>query len=65
MISRIEDQAEDFLQYLESNRLTPGNEVEVVNSDRHAGILSLRFLDGNRCSLGFPAARKIQVELHD
>ena len=65
IISRIEDQAEDFLQYLESNRLTPGNEVEVVNSDRHAGILSLRFLDGNRCSLGFPAARKIQVELHD
>ena len=65
MISRIEDQAEDFLQYLESNRLTPGNEVEVENSDRHAGILSLRFLDGNRCSLGFPVARKIQVELHD
>ena len=64
-ISRIEDQADDFLQYLESNRLTPGHEIEVVESDRHAGILSLRFVDGSQCSLGFPVARKIQVELHD
>lgn len=64
-ISRIEDQAEDFLQYLESNRLTPGNKVEVTGSDRHAGILSLRFMDGKRCRLGFPVASKIQVELND
>ena len=62
-ISRIEDQEEGFLQYLESNKLTPGKAVTVTNRDGHAGVLSVIFADGNECSMGFPAARKIQVEL--
>ena len=62
-ISRIEDQEEGFLQYLESNKLTPGKAVTVTNRDGHAGVLSVVFDDGNECSMGFPAARKIQVEL--
>lgn len=64
-ISRIEDQGEGFLQYLESNRLTPGIGISVVGRDGHAGILSVQFADGSQCSMGFPAARKIQVELRD
>lgn len=62
-ISRIEDQEEGFLQYLESNRLTPGETITVTRRDGHAGVLSVVFADGNECSMGFPAARKIQVEL--
>ena len=64
-ISRIEDQEEGFLQYLESNRLTPGKAVTVTRRDGHAGVLSVAFADGAQCSMGFPAARKIQVELSD
>ena len=62
-ISRIEDQEEGFLQYLESHRLTPGKQVTVQSCDEHAGVLSIVFGDGEACSMGFPAARKIQVEL--
>lgn len=61
-ISRIEDQGEGFLQYLESCELTPGQAVTVTHRDGQAGILSVRFSNGNQCSMGFPAARKIQVE---
>lgn len=64
-ISRIEDQGEGFLQFLESNKLIPGVSVTVVDRDSHAGILSVQFPDGSQCSMGFPAARKIQVELRD
>ncbi len=62
-ISRIEDQEEGFLQYLESNKLTPGKDITVTRRDGQAGIVSVQFSDGNQCSMGFPAARKIQVEL--
>ena len=51
------------LQYLESNKLTPGKAVTITNRDGHAGVMSVVFEDGNQCSMGFPAARKIQVEL--
>jgi len=64
-ISRIEDQGEGFLQYLESNRLTPGVAIAVVGRDSHAGILSVKFANGSQCNLGFPAAGKIQVERRD
>ncbi len=62
-ISRIEDQAEGFLQYLESNKLVPGKRITVTQHDSHAGILSIEFVNGGHCSMGFPAARKIQVEV--
>ncbi len=62
-ISRIEDQEEGFLQYLESNKLMPGKVITVTTRDEHAGVLSVAFADGKQCSMGFPAARKIQVEL--
>ena len=64
-ISRIEDQGEGFLQFLESNKLIPGVSITVVGRDSHAGILSVQFSDDSQCSMGFPAARKIQVELCD
>ena len=65
IISRIEDQGEGFLQYLESNGLTPGIGVLVLARDGLAGILSVQFADGSQCTMGFPAARKIQVERRD
>ena len=64
-ISRIEDQEEGFLQHLDSNKLTPGKAITVTKRDGHAGVLSVAFANGNECSMGFPAARKIQVELGD
>lgn len=62
-IGRIEDQEGAFLRYLESSGLMPGTSVEVVRADSQAGIITVRFADGKTCSLGFPAARKIHVEL--
>lgn len=61
-IGRIEDQEEDFLKYLESNALVPGQSFTVRHADRHAGVISLRMRDGSERQLGLDAARKIQVE---
>ncbi len=64
-ISRIEDQAEGFLQYLVSNNLVPGKRITVTKRDSHAGILSVSFPSGGHCNMGFPAAGKIEVEIRD
>jgi len=61
-IGRIEDQQEGFLQFLESSELTPGSEFRVSRSDPQAGVISLEFVSGEKCRLGFEAARKISVE---
>ncbi|EDY81213.1 FeoA domain family [Verrucomicrobiia bacterium DG1235] len=64
-IGRIEDQEESFLQYLESNDLTPGQGVLVSGHDEQAGVISLEFSGGVTRQLGFEAARKISVELEE
>jgi len=62
-IARIEDQQGDFLQYLESNDLMPGQTARARSIDRQAGVVALELADGQERSLGLPAARKIHVEL--
>ncbi len=61
-IGRIEDQEGSFLQYLESNDLTPGILLRINAMDPHAGVLSVKFDNGVERSLSYPAARKIHVE---
>ena len=64
-IGRIEDQGEGFLQYLESNSLTPGQTLSVDSIDRQAGVVSVSFDEGVQRQLGLDAARKIHVELSE
>lgn len=61
-IGRIEDQEEAFLQYLETNELTPGRDLLVSGLDSQAGVIAVTFSDGETRQLGFEAARKISVE---
>lgn len=61
-IGRIENQEDLFLQYLESNALTPGQDLTVSAIDGQAGVVSLEFSSGESRQLGFEAARKISVE---
>lgn len=60
-IGRIEDQEESFLQYLESNNLTPGRELTVSEKDEQAGVISVTLGGGAERQLGFNAARKIHM----
>lgn len=60
-IGRIEDQEESFLQYLESNDLTPGRELTVSEKDEQAGVISVTLGGGAERQLGFNAARKIHM----
>ncbi len=62
-IGRIENQEEAFLQYLETNALTPGRLLTVRGLDPQAGLMAVSLEDGATCQLGFEAARKIHVEL--
>ncbi|MBK1877781.1 metal-dependent transcriptional regulator [Pelagicoccus mobilis] len=62
-IGRIENQEDTFLKYLESNGLTPGQDLTVVSADAQAGVISLEFGSGENRQLGFEAARKISVEV--
>lgn len=62
-IGRIEDQEESFLQYLETNELTPGRELLVNKRDEQAGVISVSVDGGDIRQLGVAAARKIHVEL--
>lgn len=62
-IGRIENQEERFLQYLETNELTPGREVLVQGYDVQASVITLAFDGGELRQLGIEAARKISVEL--
>jgi len=62
-IGRIENQEDSFLKYLESNGLTPGQDLTVTSSDAQAGVVSLEFGGGGSRQLGYEAARKISVEV--
>lgn len=62
-IGRIEDQEDSFLKYLENNDLVPGKNVEILEMDEHAGVISLVFEDGVNRQLGYDAASKIHVEV--
>lgn len=62
-IGRIEDQEDSFLKYLETNALTPGQDMLVASHDSQAGVITLKFNGGESRQLGFEAARKISVEI--
>lgn len=62
-IGRIENQEESFLQFLETNSLTPGREIRISGLDPQAGVITLQIGDGPERQLGFDVARKIKVEL--
>lgn len=64
-IGRIEDQEEEFLQYLDTHSLRPGQELTVKAKDVQAELISVQFPNGDACSLGISAACKILVELGD
>lgn len=61
-IRRIDNQKEDFLQFLENASLTPGCELEVHSVDPAGGIVTLQTEDGSQRILGLPIANHIHVE---
>ena len=58
-ITRVIDQASDFLIYLEKNGLTPGRNLVVASRDQQGASLKLHLDDGQTVALGLSAARKI------
>ena len=61
-ITRIVDQAPEFLRFLEKNGLTPGQTITVDAIDQHASSISLRLNQGDTMSLGLSAATKILTQ---
>lgn len=61
-VGRIADQADAFLQFIDTNELRPGRVLRVVTRDEQAGIVQVK-LDNNReLALGLATAAKIEVE---
>lgn len=65
-ISRVADQDEEFLRFLERHSLKPGTRVKVEESEPVADAVTLRPQGGSTMALGGEAAAKLWVEpLHD
>jgi DtxR family transcriptional regulator, Mn-dependent transcriptional regulator len=61
-VTRIADQDPEFLRFIESNGLKPGESVEVVTRDTAADAVMLRGKD-RQLTIGARAASKLLVEL--
>ena len=61
-ISRITDQAPEFLQFIEDNGLQPGTELKILEQNRVAGTVTFSLSNGKTLTIGAGAAKKILVE---
>ena len=60
-VVRVTDQSPEFLKLAEREGLMPGNELTVTSRSEAADTVVVEATDGQRVSLGYRAASKIQV----
>lgn len=60
-IARITDQSPEFLRFLESRNLVPGTELEIVEQDEVADLVTLSCANAGQVQVGISAAAKILV----
>jgi DtxR family Mn-dependent transcriptional regulator len=63
-VTRIADQDPEFLRFIESNNLKPGQPIEVETRDAAADSVKLRGGDRPSITIGARAASKLLVELN-
>jgi hypothetical protein len=61
MVTRISDQDAEFLRFIETHHLKPGQAVEVEERDSAADAVHLRGKDRTRLTIGTRAASKLLV----
>jgi DtxR family Mn-dependent transcriptional regulator len=61
-VGRIADQADGFLQFVDTNGLRPGRSVRLIAHDVQAGVLRVQVENDREISLGLGTAAKIEVE---
>jgi len=61
-VSRILDQTQEFLDYVQETGLKPGTRIWVLNREGASGVLRCGLEPGAEVTLGLPAAAKIIVE---
>lgn len=62
-VSRILDQSQEFLAYVQATGLKPGSQVRVLHRETASGVLRCGLEPGDEVTLGLPAAAKIIVEV--
>ena len=62
LIRRVSDQDPSFLQFVHRHGLTPGNDLQVIESDEAADAVTVRPEGGSNVTVGRNAAAKVLVE---
>lgn len=62
-IARLTNQQAEFLQFAESNGLTPGAGVTVTSREPASQSVSLQLADGRELTLGLPVAETVRVRM--
>lgn len=63
VLSRVVDQDPEFLQFIASQRLTPGESLVVEFRDDSADCLRIRHVEGQTMTIGMRATAKLLVQL--
>jgi DtxR family Mn-dependent transcriptional regulator len=61
-IVRVTEQSQEFLRFVEQNRLQPGTTISVSDRDLAAGLVTVKKTGGRGVALSLAAAGKILVE---
>ena len=63
VVTRVTDQAANFLRFIESHSLKPGQAIEVEARDENADSVRLKTKDERRITIGMRAASKVLVQV--